>query len=83
MLEGALTQLVTGILMVGIAESGAIDEEMNQPVVGIKLLIVIVITVLAFIYRKKQPPQVAVWAIIGTLTIINILIAVFAGVTTG
>lgn len=83
MLDGALTQLVTGLVMVGIAESGAVDEPMNRPVVGIKLLIVIVITILALIGRKRQPPQVALWAAIGVLTIVNILVAVFAGVTTG
>jgi hypothetical protein len=81
MLEGALTQLITGVVMVGIASSGSIDETMNNSVVGIKLLIVLVITVLAFIGRRRQPPQVAMWAIIGLLTLANILIAVFAGVT--
>ncbi len=81
MLEGALTQLVTGLVMVGIASSGAIDEKMNDPVVGIKLLIVVVITVLAFIGKRKTPPQVALWATIGALTLVNILVAVFAGVT--
>jgi len=83
MRDGALTQLVTGLIMVGIAESGAIDETMNRPVVGIKLLIVIVITVLAFIGLKRKPPQVALWATIGVLTLINVAVAVFAGVVTG
>ena len=57
MWHGALTQLVTGVLMVGIAESGALDDEpLNMTKISVKLLIVLVITVLAFIGRRRQPP---------------------------
>jgi uncharacterized membrane protein len=81
MLEGALAQLITGVVLVGMLSGGAMEgEKPNNSVVGIKLLILVVITVLAFIGRKRQPPQVAIWAVIGVLTIVNILIAVFAGV---
>jgi len=81
MLEGALAQLITGVVLVGMLSSGAMEgEKPNNTVVGIKLLIVLVITVLAFLGRKRQPPQVALWAIIGLLTLVNIFIAVFAGV---
>lgn len=81
MLEGALTQLVSGFVMVGIASSGSIDEEMNDQTIGIKTLILIVITVLAFIGRRRPAPQVALWAAIGVLALVNVLIAVFMGVT--
>jgi hypothetical protein len=76
MWHGALTQLITGVLMVGIAESGAIDDELNMTKISVKLLIVVVITVLAFIGRKRQPPQVPLWGIIGALTLVNVGIAV-------
>jgi hypothetical protein len=76
MLHGALTQLVTGVLMVGLIESGAVDEEANMTKISVKLAIVVVITVLAFIGRRKQPPQVALWGIIGALTLANVVIAV-------
>jgi len=76
MLHGALTQLVTGLLMVGLIESGAVDEEANMTKISVKLGIVVVITVLAFIGRRKQPPQVALWGIIGALTLANVVIAV-------
>jgi len=76
MLHGALTQLVTGLLMVGLIESGAVDEEANMTKISVKLAIVVVITVLAFIGRRKQPPQVALWGIIGALTLANVVIAV-------
>lgn len=76
MLHGALTQLVTGLLMVGLIESGSVDEEANMTKISVKLGIVLVITVLAFIGRRKQPPQVALWGIIGALTLANVVIAV-------
>ncbi|MFM7144839.1 MAG: hypothetical protein ACKOW5_00700 [Actinomycetales bacterium] len=76
MLHGALTQLVTGLLMVGLIESGAVDEEANMTKISVKLAIVVIVTVLAFVGRRKQPPQVALWAIIGALTLVNVAIAV-------
>jgi hypothetical protein len=36
----------------------------------------LVVTVLAFIGRKKTPPQVALWGAIGALSIGNIFISV-------
>jgi len=76
MLHGALTQLVTGLIMVGMVEGGAVDDELNMTKISVKLAIVLVVTVLAFIGRKKTPPQVALWGAIGALSIANIFIAV-------
>ena len=81
MLDGALTQLVTGILMVGIVSAGALGEaekaELDNAKVGVKLLVVIVITILALVGRKKPLPQKGLWAAIGLLTLLNSIIAVF------
>ena len=78
MLHGALTQLVTGVLMVGLLEAGAVDDEgMSMGKVMTKLVIAALITVLAFFGRRKTGPQTATWAIIGALTFVNIVIAVF------
>lgn len=78
MWHGALTQLVTGVLMVGIAESGSLaGDPLDMTKISVKLLIVLVITVLAFVGRKKQPPQVPLWGIIGALTLMNVVISVF------
>lgn len=74
-LHGALTQLVTGLLLVGVAEMG--DGEVNNIKVGIKLVVLLVIYVLALINRKKVSVSTAVVGIIGVLTITNIVIAVF------
>jgi hypothetical protein len=76
MFHGALTQLVTGLILVGMVEGGAVDEEINMTKISVKLAIVLVVTVLAFMGRKKTPPQVALWGAIGALSIANIFIAV-------
>jgi hypothetical protein len=81
MLHGALTQLVTGVLMVGIVESGIYlpyeGFTIDNAKIGVKLLLTVVITVLAFVGRKRVAPQVGLWGAIGGLSIVNILIAVF------
>ena len=75
MFHGALTQLVTGILLVGVIEMGALAAVDNGKI-GVKLLVLIVITVLVVRYRKKVTvPSWVLWAI-GALTLANIVIAV-------
>jgi hypothetical protein len=76
MLDGSFTQLATGLALVGIAEA-ALDHEVNHMKVGIKLLILLVITVLAWVNRKKESVPVGVWGAIGGLTIVNVIVAVF------
>ena len=50
--------------------------EINNIKIGVKLLVAIIITVLVFVYRKKDPaPSWALWTV-GTLTFANIVIAV-------
>jgi hypothetical protein len=78
MLHGALTQLVTGVLLVGIASAGLVPgEEVDHAKIAVKLVIVLIITALAFIGRKRTPPQVGIWGAIGALTLVNVVIAVF------
>ena len=63
MWDGALTQLVTGVALVGLMSSGALGEEEKAEVdntkIAVKLAIVLVIAVLAFVGKKKPAPQVA------------------------
>lgn len=73
-IHGAITQLVTGLLLVVLAEMG--DADVNHAKVGIKLAIAVVITVLALVNRKKKPVSAAVLGSIGVLTLANIVIAV-------
>ena len=81
MWDGALTQLLTGLIMGGMISAGLLGdeekEELNHVKIGVKLVIVLVIAVLAFIGRKKPAPQVGLWATIGLLTLANVVIAVF------
>jgi hypothetical protein len=78
MLHGALTQLVTGVLLVGIASAGLVPgEEVDHAKIAVKLVIVLIITALAFVGRKRTPPQVGLWGAIGALTLVNVVIAVF------
>jgi hypothetical protein len=76
MLHGAITQLVTGLLLVGIAESEE-AAEVDHAKVGTKLVVLIVILVLILVNRKKDSVSTAVWGAIGGLTILNIVLAVF------
>jgi hypothetical protein len=76
MFHGALTQLVTGVILVGMVESGTVDGAVDTTKIAVKLVVVLVVTVLAFIGRKKTPPQVALWGVIGALSIANIFISV-------
>jgi bacteriorhodopsin len=74
--HGALTQLVTGVLLVGVIQMADLAEIDNAKI-GVKLAVVIVIMVLAIINRKKE--KVANWALftVAGLTLVNICIAVF------
>ena len=52
MLHASYLQLITGLLLLGLAEMGS--DEVNHMKLGIKLLIAILVTVFAFIGNKKQ-----------------------------
>ena len=75
MVHGVLTQLITGLLLVGLAEMG--DAEVNHLKVGIKLAVVVVIAVFVFMNRKKETlSDGQFWGILG-LTLLNVVVAVF------
>ncbi|QEE60915.1 hypothetical protein FVA74_04455 [Salinibacterium sp. dk2585] len=73
-LHGALTQLVTGLLLVTVAEMG--DGDVNHMKIGIKLAVALAIYVIALVNRKKKPVSSAVLGIIGALTLVNVVVAV-------
>ena len=75
MWHGALTMLVTGLLLVTSLELG--DGTVNHMKVGIKLLVLVVIFALVLSNKKKETVENgAFWAIFG-LTLLNAAIAVF------
>jgi len=45
--------------------------------ISLKLLVVLVITILVFINRKKASVSNALWAMIGLLTLANMAVAVY------
>lgn len=74
MFHGALTMLVTGLALYGVRMAG--DGEVNHMKLGIKFLVLVAITVLVLIYRKREvAPSWALWSI-GGLTLLNIILAV-------
>lgn len=74
MFHGALLQIITGLVLVGFIEIG--DGSINNWKIATKLAIVILITVVVLMFRKKTTtPSWAVWTI-GVLTLANIVIAV-------
>ena len=75
MFHGALTMLVTGLALVGLDQ--ALEGEVNHTKVGVKLLVLVVVTVLVVLNRKKPSVPVWVWGAIGGLTLLNVTIAVF------
>ncbi len=75
MWRGALVQLVTGLLLVGVIEMGGLFE-LDNGRIAVKLIVALAVAVLAFLYRRKDPaPSWALWTI-GTLTLANIVVAV-------
>jgi hypothetical protein len=79
MVDGAWTQLVTGVLLVGLRyplhESDG-WELPNNAKIGVKLAILLVIVGLVMVNRKKESISAAVWGLIGGLAIVNVAIAV-------
>lgn len=75
MLHGVLTQLVTGLLLVGVVEMGDLHP-MNHVKIGVKLAITVIVAVLVFVSRKRERVSVPVFGAIGALTLANIVIAV-------
>ena len=80
MWHGAIVQLVTGLLLVGLAYPLNADDpdwEMNNAKIAVKTVILLAILVLAAINRKKPSITAGVWGAIGGLAILNVIIAVF------
>ena len=73
MLHGALTLLVTGLLLVGLNEMN--DADLNHMKIGIKLIVLLGITALVVAKRNATTVAPAVLGGIGALTTVNILLA--------
>ncbi|MBX9247022.1 hypothetical protein ICW40_19715 [Actinotalea ferrariae] len=76
MFHGALTQLVTGVALVGMAYALGNGDDVDNAKIGVKLLVLLVITGLVVAGRRKESVSTGVWGAIGALTLVNIVIAV-------
>ena len=74
MFHGAMTQLVTGLALDGIAEAG--DGSVTHVKIGIKLGLLLVITALVLVFRQRATVPTGVWGAIGGLTVAEIVVAV-------
>ena len=73
MLHGALTQLVTGIGLLGTAHALGYANDIKATV---KLALLLVIMALVFRFRGRGTVPVPVWGAIGGLTVVVIALAV-------
>jgi hypothetical protein len=79
MLHGAWTQLITGILLVGVLDSGldpAVESDVNHVKIAIKLVLTLVVVVLAAKNRKFESIPKGLWWLIGAMTLLNAALAV-------
>jgi hypothetical protein len=74
MLHGALTMLVTGIVLLGLNQ--AAHHPINAIKIGTKVAVLVVILGLVYVKRDEEPVEKGVVATVGGLTIVNIFIAV-------
>ncbi len=75
MWHGALTQLVTGIALVGLAESGAVDHDVDRTKIAVKLVVALVVAGVVAVGRNRGGP-VRLVHVAGGLAVLNVLVAV-------
>ncbi len=84
MRDGALTQLVTGLALAGMAGSKVgTEEQFNASAIGTKLLIALVVAgICLYGQRQEEAKQQTFWAAAGALALLNVVVAVFWVATT-
>ena len=75
--DGAMLQLITGIIMMGLIP--VLDMNANYAKLGVKLVIALIVGVLAFIgrrkYKKGEPISKGLANSVGGLALLNVAIA--------
>ena len=75
MLYGAITQVVSGILLVGVLEGR--DEPVDHTKIGVKLAVALIVGLLCWANRAKDKVPDGVFFGVVLLTVANVCIAVF------
>lgn len=75
MLHGALTQVVSGVLLVGVIEGAG--DDVNRTKIAVKLAVALVVTVLCWVNRRKDSVPNGLFFAILLLTFANVVVAVF------
>jgi len=75
MLHGALTQLVTGVIIVGLGES-VLEREYDLAKISVKLAVTAIVLLLVWVNRRKDVIPDGLYYLIGGLSIVNVAIAV-------
>jgi hypothetical protein len=76
MLHGGLTQLVTGIGLVGLYE-GPLDEPVNHAKIGVKLLVALAVVSCVLIGNRRTEGAGGLYRAAGLLAVVNVGVAVF------
>ncbi|MGW7282825.1 hypothetical protein ACWGIV_32025 [Streptomyces sp. NPDC054844] len=74
MLHGALTMLVTGVILIGLNQAD--DQSVDNVKMGVKLALLIVILGLVYVKRDDEKVEKPLFGLVGLLTVVNIFIAV-------
>lgn len=78
MMYGALTQVVTGPVLVGLAEGvESLDKDLNMTKIAVKLGIALVVTVLCWVNRRRPTIPDGLYLMIFGLAVTNVVVAVF------
>ncbi|HEU0212779.1 MAG TPA: hypothetical protein VFR13_01750 [Jiangellaceae bacterium] len=78
MVHGVLTQVVTGVLLVGLAEGAdSLDRDLDMAKMGVKLLVALAVAVLCWANRRRPTLPDGLYLFIGLLSIANVVVAVF------
>ncbi len=75
MLYGALVQVLSGLLLVGVIEGQ--DDLVDRAQVSVKLGVALVIAVLCWVNRRKEGIPAGLFGAVMLLTVANVGIAIF------
>lgn len=78
MVHGAFTQVVTGVIMVGLAEGvDSLDKDVNTQKIAVKLLVALVVAVTCWANRKAEKAPDGLFFLVFGLSVANVAVAVF------